>query len=281
MRQGTPRVAGIVLYSVNKIPFIPHLFHRMSLYVHLQHFGLSDKEARVYIAALEIGPSPVQAISKKAEVNRATTYVQIASLSGRGLMTSYEQGKKRFFVAESPERLAAIYEDELQHLRDKERVLQEIMPELKRMRPGVEMPTVRLFEGHDGLEVVRAEYVKAGKQQVMGALGEEYYMRAIPQESRMRAAQRVRQAGIEGNLIISVKDVEGEKNGDAPKRTPSGITRRFVSQAQYDMPGEIAVFNKKIVMLSYKGDPVAVVIESAELSTMMHSILELAFKASE
>jgi sugar-specific transcriptional regulator TrmB len=253
----------------------------MSLYAHLQHFGLSDKEARVYIAALEIGPSPVQVISRKAQVNRATTYVQIASLSGRGLMTSYEQGKKRFFVAESPERLAAIYEDELQHLRDKERVLKEIMPELKRMRPGVEMPTVRLFEGHDGLEVVRAEYLKAEKKHVVGALGDEYYMRAIPPESRARAAERVRQARIEGSVLISVKDVETERKRDDARGSSPLINRRYVAHTAYDIPGEVVVFDKKIVMLSYKGDPLAVVIESAELSVMLRSVLELAFKGAK
>lgn len=253
----------------------------MSLYAHLQHFGLSDKEARVYIAALEIGPSPVQAISKKAEVNRATTYVQIASLSGRGLMTSYEQGKKRFFVAESPERLAMIYEDELQHLRDKERVLKEIMPELKRMRPGTEMPTVRLFEGHEGLEVVRAEYVKSEKKNVVGALGDEYYKRSIPPESRARASERVRQAQISGNIVIAVKDVEAERKNDAARGSSPLITRRYISHNTYDIPGEVVVFDKKIVMLSYKGDPLAVVIESTELSTMLRSVLELAFKGAK
>ena len=47
----------------------------------LEHLGLSDKEAKVYLAALEMGPSPVQDISHKAHVNRATTYVMIESLA--------------------------------------------------------------------------------------------------------------------------------------------------------------------------------------------------------
>ena len=53
----------------------------------LGHLGLSEKEAAVYLASLELGPAPVQDISHKAKVNRATTYVMIESLMGRGLIS--------------------------------------------------------------------------------------------------------------------------------------------------------------------------------------------------
>ncbi|OHE33815.1 MAG: hypothetical protein A3J94_16070 [Syntrophus sp. RIFOXYC2_FULL_54_9] len=58
----------------------------------LEHLGLSDKESKVYLAALELGPTPVQDISHKAHVNRATTYVMIESLSARGLMSTFQKG---------------------------------------------------------------------------------------------------------------------------------------------------------------------------------------------
>ena len=79
------------LYKQNK-----YRQHRMDeLKKELEHLGLSDKEARVYLAALEMGPSPVQDISHKAHVNRATTYVMIESLAARGLMSTFQKGKKR------------------------------------------------------------------------------------------------------------------------------------------------------------------------------------------
>ena len=76
----------------------------------LEHLGLSEKESRVYLAALELGPSPVQDISHKAHVNRATTYVMIEALSARGLLSTFQKGKKRFYAAESPDRLLTIVE---------------------------------------------------------------------------------------------------------------------------------------------------------------------------
>jgi len=50
----------------------------------LQKLGLSDKESKVYLASLELGPAPIAAIAKQASVNRPTTYVIIESLIKKG-----------------------------------------------------------------------------------------------------------------------------------------------------------------------------------------------------
>ena len=41
----------------------------------LEAVGLTEKQAKVYVAALFLGPAAVQRIAEQAEVNRATTYV--------------------------------------------------------------------------------------------------------------------------------------------------------------------------------------------------------------
>lgn len=245
----------------------------MTLYEQLKHFGLSDKEAKVYVAALELGPSPVQAISKKAGVNRATTYVQIATLNGRGLMSSYDKGKKRFFVAESPERLMALYEDEMHRLKEKEEVLKEVLPELKRLRPTEGVPTVRLFEGHDGLEAVRQELLKSESKYFEDIHGLEYYNKSVPVASVRRQFERVRGLGIKGRVILSTED----PGKFVPADRPQNLDRRAVQADKYDFPGEIAVFDDKVVMLAYRGDPVAVMIESKEIAQMMRSFYQLAW----
>lgn len=246
----------------------------MSLLAQLQHFGLSEKEGRVYAAALELGPSPVQVISKKAGVNRATTYVQIASLSSRGLMTTYEQGKKRFFVAESPERLSALYEEELHILRDKERALQELLPELKRLRPSAGMPTVRLFEGQDGLEMARQELLHAANKEIVSVIGLEHYAQVVPQESRVRQFYRVKKAEFRGRVILCAKNpAEFKRDEEA-----AHFDRRVVASVQFDFPGEFVAFDDKVVLLTYKSEPVAVMIESKTMADMMRSLFNMAWE---
>ena len=51
----------------------------------LAKLGLSEKEAKVYVTCLEIGPASVRSIAQAAGVNRGTTYDIIRSLQQRGL----------------------------------------------------------------------------------------------------------------------------------------------------------------------------------------------------
>ena len=118
----------------------------------LSHIGLSDKEAAVYIASLEIGPSVVQDIAKKAGVNRATTYVMIEMLAGRGLVSTFVKGKKRFFAAESPDRLASLLRLQKREIEEREKDIENVIPILNAMfnAEGVR-PQVRYLEGRDGI----------------------------------------------------------------------------------------------------------------------------------
>jgi sugar-specific transcriptional regulator TrmB len=79
----------------------------------LRHLGLSENEAKVYMAMLELGPSVVVEIARKSGINRPTTYVQIESLKKKGLVSTQAKGKKQFFIAESPDKLELLIEKQL------------------------------------------------------------------------------------------------------------------------------------------------------------------------
>jgi sugar-specific transcriptional regulator TrmB len=69
---------------------------------------LSEKEAKVYIASLELGLSTIQEIAGKSQISRSTTYEVIESLMEKGLMSALTKGKKKYFSAESPEKLMSL-----------------------------------------------------------------------------------------------------------------------------------------------------------------------------
>src|SRR3989339_1200537 len=127
----------------------------------LLRIGLSLKEARVYIAALECGSAPVQDIAKRAGVNRPTSYVIISSLIEKGLMSSVERDGRKFFVAESPDRLRQLVRREEARIDEMREALGKIMPELGVLvMHAPERPRVRFYEGFEGLEAMRGEFFK-------------------------------------------------------------------------------------------------------------------------
>ena len=55
---------------------------------------MSEKEARVYLYALELGATTADKLAKHAKVNRSTTYVQLESLMKNGLIRDLKVGDK-------------------------------------------------------------------------------------------------------------------------------------------------------------------------------------------
>ena len=135
----------------------------------LESVGLTEKQAKVYVAALFLGPSAVQRIGEQAEVNRATTYVILAELAEMGLVSETNEGKKTLFVAEPPEAIE-------RYLNGFEKEISIRKEELKKSLKGLkdisraeasEAPVVRFFKGPEATSAV-SDYLrrKAKKDEI-------------------------------------------------------------------------------------------------------------------
>ena len=97
----------------------------------LRKLGLKEKEVQVYLTGLELGPSSVQKIAKKAKITRPTTYEIIKTLEKKGLFIETKQKKKRLFVAQSPERILGILKIKKREIEEKEREFIRIIATLQ------------------------------------------------------------------------------------------------------------------------------------------------------
>src|SRR3989338_4813909 len=99
----------------------------------LKNLGLSDNEAKVYLAMLELGSATMLEISTKAGINRPTAYVQVESLKKLGLVSTQTKGKKQFFIAESPDQLENMLDQKKLDIENKKEELTKLLPELSSM----------------------------------------------------------------------------------------------------------------------------------------------------
>ena len=114
------------------------------------NLGLSATETRVYLANLELGPTTVQEVAKKAKLSRTATYDAIETLQARGLISTFEKGKRRVFAAEEPESAVAHFKDSVRKMEQQIETLNRILPEVKLLAGG-ERPTVRFYEGNEAI----------------------------------------------------------------------------------------------------------------------------------
>lgn len=244
----------------------------------LKKIGLTDKQVAVYLACLELGSSPVQPIARKAKVVRATTYVILSGLMQQGLVTRFEQGKKTMFAAEPPLQLRRLLEKRGEEIKDKERLLDQMLPELQILMKGAgDRPSVRYFEGKEGLHVIRQEismYCRPGDL-IYNLTPADYLTAVFPREEDTFYRQR-RAKGIRAHTIFTTKSEALRRRwllGDDQK-VPE---RKFVPPQKFSWTSGITIYRDRIAIGSFTGKLGGVIIESQEMADSMQALFEMAW----
>lgn len=183
----------------------------MPLTQELLSIGLENKEADVYLSALQLGYSTVQEIAIKSGVNRTTAYTHIKNLIGRGLMSAVEKNGKVFYVAERPEKLKFIYEQKENEIKRRRETLEKIMPELESIyNLAKDKPSVRFYKYDipEDLAAVRREIEELRADEVYNIFNyEEFhdYINKAHIRNLIDATSKFRALYIGKNKVIDLR----------------------------------------------------------------------------
>jgi sugar-specific transcriptional regulator TrmB len=230
--------------------------------------GLDEKEAKVYLALLDLGNEKVHAIAKKAEIKRPTAYVVLEQLYAKNFVIKTYHNKKAFYSAEKPDIL-------LRALKEKQNLLEEALPLLQaRMSSSKIKPKIRIYEGRRGIEQVYDEMMGVAVVNLFGSrryLSEETF----------------------GNLESKLKNIIKSKDiyvRDLQTDDPKDLDFSFAAQGKnYEariVPKELGlyidggIYDDNVAIISIKKELFAVVIESKEVADTFRSLFELAWKMS-
>ncbi len=241
----------------------------------LIEFGLAGKEVEVYLAMLELGPSSAQDIAKKAGVNRSTTYVMIEGLKRRGLLSTFDKGKKTLFAAETPHRLLTFIEEDLKHVQAKRERLDMALPRLLAIFNAVEdKPRVRYFEGEEALQLTRQEMV-ASREPIweLDAVDEPTVQIAnTGADKRIELSKKVSGA----RLLFAIK----------PGMIPAffdrrGFEVREISYHAHPFSGALVIVGKKLFIFTTKSTGMGVIVESGEIADIARNLFDAAWQGAK
>jgi len=128
----------------------------------LLSYGLSEKEAELYLAALKLGDTTANRLAEVTKLTRSTVYDIAEALQKKGLMGSYKKEKKTFFSANNPNSL-------ITQLKEKEQIVKQILPDLKELiehKP--DKPLVTIYRGTIGLRTAADEMLESKEILVYG-----------------------------------------------------------------------------------------------------------------
>ena len=137
----------------------------------LRKLGLKEKEVSVYLAALELGFSPVQKIARQAGISRPTAYEVIAALIKKGLVREIKRkgtnkGEKTYFAAESPDKLLRLLRTQKREIEEKEREFIRIISLLQSKYYLAGQSEIRIYEGNEGMKVLLEDFSQSRVEEI-------------------------------------------------------------------------------------------------------------------
>jgi len=138
------------------------------IYKQLEDAGLNENEARIYLAALELGQTSVSRIARKSGIKRTTVYLSLENLMGKGLVSAIKKESKTHYYAEDPRNLERI-------MAERKEKISKLMPELLAFTNMLDKkPEIRYFEGEDGLKEVFMDSLNFDSQEILMMFSESY-----------------------------------------------------------------------------------------------------------
>ena len=161
-----------------------------TLQLELRKLGLNEKEARVYLVALESGYTSVQNIAKKARISRPTAYKIINDLEKKKLIRASQEERKKLFTAQSPDYLLGIIKREKRELEEKEREFIRIISILRSKYYLKDEKEISRFKAKNGLSLILDDLLTSHEPKIYFLATDEEILKEAQREKIYKSLRK-------------------------------------------------------------------------------------------
>lgn len=237
----------------------------------LLKIGLSEKEADTYLLIIKHNEITASKISKIGGESRTHTYDTLNKLLNDGLATYVVKNNVKYFKAVDPEKLLDYLKEKEARIKEEEKEVLEIIPELKKIRESLrkEETKIEVYEGKEGLKTLLNDIIRKGKEFVT------WGARSRPQEflpdfvvarylkERERKKIRAKQLFTEFYGVLESPLSENRK-----------LPKEFAS------PTTTVVYGDTVAIILWIDIPRAIIIKNKDLAKSYKKHFELMWKSA-
>ena len=228
----------------------------------LQNYGLSRKEAIVYLACLELGSASVQKIARKAGLPRSTVYEVLDDLNNQNFVNSFRRKHIKYYSAEDPAQVIKLAQVKVD-------AMSEVLPQLNAMYgQAKQRPTVRFYQGKNGMKMILEELLDEADEMLSFSSAEDLF-RELGDYFDKFVERRVKKK-IPARVILN----ESKKAQERKRLGPQHLRQVKILPDTHLHQGQIFIWKNKIAMFSFTNDFTAIVIESKELYKVQKAMFE-------
>ena len=197
----------------------------------LQKLGLSETEAKIYLALVKTKESTAVQLAKKTEVHRRTIYDNLNILLRKGLVNFKIKNNVKYFEATNPKSLKVFIEE-------KSKILNDVLPTLTNFyKDDQKLPKVNVFVGVEGAKAIVEEAVNS-KKRIYWVGGGAFFFQAL-KYSRKFIEEKIKKTEIKivqpnTSEVKSLERLTSKKNIRI-------LPKDFVSRVGYMIYGDVVV----------------------------------------
>lgn len=233
----------------------------------LVDLGLATREANLYLSLLGLGSASMVEIARASGTRRTTLYPRVLRLLKKGVIRTEVFGRRKRYIAITPDELYALHRARLERVRDLLPNLQTLMGE---RRLGTR---VHAFEGREQVIAVYEDFIhqpRAGT--LLGFIAIRETQRALPDFMATFIRRRVRR-GIHMRAIMpATPEAQERKRNDAEELRET----RLIPAERWVFTGDVYVYGDRVAIVS-PAELRAVRIESPEIARTVRAFFELAW----
>jgi sugar-specific transcriptional regulator TrmB len=233
--------------------------------------GLTPKEASIYLFLLEAGPQKALPIFKALKMKKGNTYALLDKLVEKGFVIK----KGPLFSPQSP--LAVFYklEEKVQALNGTLGTFKATLPQLNSLyKLSIGKPTIRYFEGEEGIKEVFEDIYARKKDVVYGCVDLDKADEVFPGYIVSKLIpKRVR------NKVQAISFLPDSPSArEVAKKDKLQLRETaLVDKKKYPLPAEIDVYEDKVAMLTFaRGEFIGLIIENKDIAESLRSVFKLA-----
>ena len=247
----------------------------------LNHLGLTDGEAKVYLSLLKLGSAKVGVIVRDSNISYSKVYDVLQRLSMKGLVSQIVIENIKHFNAVEPYRLHEYIKRKEEELNTQKGIIDKIIPQLAEFAKdnrNKKKSSAEIFVGDSGLktayeilfsnltrrskknndpykdDVLRFFYPHAGYHEV-----------ATPFYSRLYQFQKSKRIKHKGIATIAFK------NSKHFEEVPKDFNLRFVN---FPLPGTMDILRDKLLIISWNNIATGILIISEEIAEHFKSYFD-------
>ncbi|MDR0860334.1 MAG: hypothetical protein LBO09_05160 [Candidatus Peribacteria bacterium] len=234
----------------------------MELTTLLEQFGFSEKEAKIYLACLELGQAPVSSIARNVKEQRVNTHYILKNLVAKGVAQTFVKNRSAFYSVLSPDKLFQNWEAKFESFKEK-------LPELLAISGKFDhKPKVEFYEGLEGIKYVYRQIILS-----MESTGKFFYSflgttDIDPKFQKYMTDEfvpRMLQYPTKVKVIIPKQSLTHEYARSNKERHESIV----IDDTIFDISGEIVIFGQdKVAIVMYNSEELSAVIIT---SKMLHN----------